>query len=305
MSSPSANRVSPVAVMVLAAAALGIGLFLGSGPPRCGGEPMSPGDSCYSYGHGTSSYDDEVAKNRAAPVWGAGIAALLAGWAIAIWIKESQPGGPPAASPDLLAAAPAAATSGLGVTAPGATTPPLARTPEEARMFMRLNPCVCGTAGVPGNDESYHVDGQLLQRYHGPCASCGRAREFRFRLPAEPPGESRFGDGTPSELIDPGVWFSVAAHCARALPTPLDTKGLDDAARDAARRNGARVLAAIDEVMAFLPAGASKVPESAFFSPQGLRFRSQYPGQFRRARLEALREAYRKFVAEATDTPKA
>jgi hypothetical protein len=79
------------------------------------------------------------------------------------------------------------------------------------------------------------------------------------------------------------------ATVARSCEWPIGPAGV---VVELPASTGPYEIAALDEVMAFLPAGASTVPESAFFSPQGLRFRSQYPGQFRRRRLEALREAY-------------
>jgi hypothetical protein len=112
-------------------------------------------------------------------------------------------------------------------------------------------------------------------------------------------GGARYGDGTPSELIDPGVWLAVADRYARR--TPGDGTGLDAATRRAARKDIAWAAAAVDEVLAFIPRGGTAVPAAAFTSEAGRRIRDREPGRFGRARLEAVRDTYRQIAAELAD----
>jgi hypothetical protein len=316
MSSAQPHRTSPVVLLVFAAAALGFGLYLGASAPHCGGKEMHPGDTCYSYKHGTSTYEEELAKNRSAPLWGGLVAVVFVAWAIGVWIKEADrtarpatpvaaggPGRP--AAPSAAAPRPAGSSARATSTVSSVTALPYARTPREAHLAMSMSPCPCGAADIPTTGAFFVIDGVSVRRYSGTCTSCGRPREFLYRLPdmplVAPPGQVRFGDGAPSELLDPGVWLGVADHYARL--SPFDASGLDAAGRRAARHNVATAVAAMDEVLAFLPPGAAAVPASAFFSPTGRAIRDREPGRFGRARLEAVRDTYREIVAELDGRP--
>ena len=168
---------------------------------------------------------------------------------------------------------------------------------------MSLQPCACGAADIPGESALFRLPEGFVRRYSGACRRCGRPREFTFRLlddlPVAGPGGARYGDGTPSELIDPGVWLAVADRYARR--TPGDAAGLDAAARRAARKDIAWAAAAVDEVIAFIPRGGAAVPAAAFTTEAGRRIRDREPGRFGRARLEAVRDTYRQIAAELAD----
>lgn len=183
------------------------------------------------------------------------------------------------------------------------TSPPLARTLAEAQLAMSLNPCSCGSADFVSHVALCEIDGAPVDRYSGACRSCGTHREFLFRVPPEPlasrSGEFRFGDGTPSQLLDPGVWLAVADHYARL--SPGDTSRLDPVGRRAARQTMTRAAAAMDEVIAFVPPGAARVPDSAFSSSMGRQVRDREPGRFGRGRLEVVRDTYRQILAELAD----
>jgi hypothetical protein len=73
----------------------------------------------------------------------------------------------------------------------------------------------------------------------------------------------------------------------------------NDAARDdrAARLALATALAAVDEVLKFIPPDADAVPPEAFRTYPGQTVFGREPGRFRRARLLAVREAYRDLLA--------
>ncbi|GAB2960817.1 hypothetical protein GCM10027280_57040 [Micromonospora polyrhachis] len=144
-----------------------------------------------------------------------------------------------------------------------------ARSTEEAMMFLRLNPCGCGSNEFPPSSATSRLPDAHLTRYEGNCVDCGRSRSYTFRLPANPasgPG-TRFGPaGRPSTIIDPGEWLAVArgseAEAAQsAMDHPAEREHVQDLLRLAAE--------AISEVLNFLPPGASAVPPEASWTPEG------------------------------------
>ncbi|MEU6580752.1 hypothetical protein [Nocardia sp. NPDC046763] len=174
-------------------------------------------------------------------------------------------------------------------------TLPLARTNAEARLYLTLQPCpTCGETRCQFRSAVVTVGDELASRYTGECPTCGTARAYEFRLPADilpPPADSvRFGADNPSELLDPGVWLWYADNCIRQVPPT--TAGLDDRAARTARHTLATALAAVEETLKFLPPATDRIPASAFTSPRGRATYETEPGRFTRPRLEALRDTY-------------
>ena len=157
----------------------------------------------------------------------------------------------------------------------------LARTPDEAHVYMDLHPCDCGETSFERRSSVIAIGDDLGRVYRGNCERCGKAREFRFRLPAEPLatlGQPEFGDDRPSELLDPGEWMLVAERHARvASPT---------------RRDLGIARAAMFEILKFMGTDDDSVPERAFTSARGREMRDEEPGRFGRARLEAVLATY-------------
>jgi hypothetical protein len=177
---------------------------------------------------------------------------------------------------------------------------PLARTVPEAHLYLDLHACECGETRFPRDSSTVLTpDGELAKRYTGTCPTCGRQRDFLFRLPEEiaipgPDSPDRYGGPQPSELIDPGEWLFVADRYADRVPA--DPAGLTEQQRAQARSSLETAAVAIGEVLKFVPPGADAVPPAAFVSDRG---RAQYraePGRFRAARLAAVRDAYRDLV---------
>lgn len=160
----------------------------------------------------------------------------------------------------------------------------LARTSAEAHLAMDLTPCACGETQFPRDSAVVRLGEELCSRYRGACARCGAARELVFRIPEDVmmpvPGEVRFGGAEPSELLDPGEWLAVAdVHAKRGTGTGLVT-----------------AIAALEEVLKFAPAGAERVPETAFTSERGRAVLAAEPGRFRVARLEIVLKTYRELL---------
>lgn len=166
----------------------------------------------------------------------------------------------------------------------------LARSHDEAQLYMDLHPCDrCGSVDVTWDDGLVFVAGGAARRYFGPCQSCGQDRSFLFLLPdprALPPASPgvRFGGETPSELLDAGEWLWVADLTASQVPTDNP---------DGAWRALAIATGAMDEILKFIPAEAQEVPDTAFWSVRGRRVRAEEPGRYRRERLELVRDFYR------------
>ena len=170
---------------------------------------------------------------------------------------------------------------------------PRARSSAEAHLFMDLRPCRCGETSFARHALTGTAGGELVTRYSGSCPQCGLAREFAFALPERPPpagAEPVFGGPEPSELLDPGEWLLVADRAAAQGPAH-GTGG------DGARHALGTAIAALGEVLKFLPQDAAAVPPEAFRTYPGQSLHDRELARFRRARLDAVREAYRELLA--------
>ncbi len=160
----------------------------------------------------------------------------------------------------------------------------VARSRDEARLFLDLTPCPdCGTVSPDWNHSIEDAGGELVSSYAAVCPGCGAEREYLFGLPErETAGEfPAFGGPEPSELLDPGQWLHVADLFASDVPE--DDPGL---ALAIAR-------AAVDEVVKFVPPGLDAVPPDAFWTEDGRRVHDAEPGRFRLDRLLLVRDIYR------------
>jgi hypothetical protein len=173
----------------------------------------------------------------------------------------------------------------------------LARSSPECRLYMDLHACSCGETGFAAE----HVlredaEGRLLAVYDGSCPRCGLPRRFTFVLDeALPPPPPAFGGPLPSRIICPGQFLLVADQAAASAPLTPSVEDPRRAERD--RLAVATAAAAVDEVLKFIPAGQSAVPEQAFTSPAGRAAHAREPGRFSRERLEATAAAHRATLA--------
>jgi hypothetical protein len=166
---------------------------------------------------------------------------------------------------------------------------------------MDLNPCRCGEIELDPQHWLEQVGDDLVANYQGNCPDCGAERTFRFVLdPQPPPPPPGYGGGTPSRLIDPGQFLWVAEQLAATVPAdPADLDPGED--REDALEAIETAVAAIEEVLKFIPPGADSVPEDVFTAPEGWMLYDQEPGRFRRERLRTLRDSYRRTLARYTD----
>jgi hypothetical protein len=172
----------------------------------------------------------------------------------------------------------------------------VARTRDEAQLYLELHPCPdCESLDTAWEQSLVEEDGELAISYAGICAGCQAERVYLFGRPAREArvqGWPTFGGPEPSELLDAGQWLEVADQAASTVPgEPLEP---------------GRVLsvagAAVDEVIKFIPAGQDAVPDEEFWTPQGQSVRDAEPGRFRLDRLLVVRDTYRELARESGAT---
>ena len=176
-----------------------------------------------------------------------------------------------------------------------------ARSSAECHLYMDLNPCRCGETEFDPEHRLEKLDGALVAGYQGTCPGCGTERAFRFVLdPGMPPPPPAYGGDKPSRLIDPGQFLWVAEQLAKSVPAdPADLYPGED--REEALEAVETAVAAIEEVLKFIPPGADAVPEEAFTTPEGWMVYHQEPGRFQLDRLRAVVDAYREVLTRYTD----
>lgn len=162
----------------------------------------------------------------------------------------------------------------------------VARSMAECHLYMTLHPCPrCGDASFRWSvHEAGERDGLRTSSYEGACPACGTIRRFDFVVLDANLAPPALGGPEPSSIIDPGEFLAAgdeAVRYAAASPGALPDEIADayDAATDA--------VAAVEEVLKFIPAGAATVPAAAFTSPAGRAVFAADPGRFERGRLEA------------------
>jgi hypothetical protein len=168
----------------------------------------------------------------------------------------------------------------------------IARSAPECRLFIELHPCVCGAAHATlRHCLRAGADGALIAVYSGACPLCGLPRLFEFELaPETPPLPPAFGGPAPSQIICPGQ-FALVADQESASAQLQPEVAAEDHARD--RDAVARALAAQEEIIKFIPAGADAVPARAFTSPEGQALYMRDPARFDEDRLRAVADSYR------------
>lgn len=156
---------------------------------------------------------------------------------------------------------------------------PRIRSAEEAYVVMAIHPCPrCGAETPPLASTFERRGDELVSIYRGPCG-CDLVRHFEFRLPDKTPVQSAgaldLGEGL-SQCLDPGQLMIA----------------VDLFARRSDRYSLQLATAALDEILAFVPDGADRVPEDAITSRAGWAVFEAGPERFRASRLRNVRESY-------------
>ena len=130
----------------------------------------------------------------------------------------------------------------------------VARSLEEARLYLDLHPHQCGYAGRYEPEFTLsRRDGQRVAVYQGTCAGCSERRRDEFAVPEV--AVAGYGADEPSRILDAGefLWTSDrAAEQAAALA------GSSDQAELASARGAIDVaIDALHEVLKFGPVGSA------------------------------------------------
>jgi hypothetical protein len=165
-----------------------------------------------------------------------------------------------------------------------------ARSVEEARLYLDLHGCECGERDFAFDHRLEQDGGSLVAVYSGTCPSCGTPRTVTFTLASDLLPAGVIGGPAPSRIIDPGefLWLSDAA----ASEVPVDLSGMSGQQLRDARQVMERAIAALGEVVKFIPSGRDDVPVEAFTSELGKELRRERPERFHRSDIEERLRSY-------------
>ncbi len=171
-----------------------------------------------------------------------------------------------------------------------------ARTVEEAFLYLDLHPCVCGQVQFDGTHELLVGENGTVLRLTGKCPSCDAERRYEFTLESV---ADQAGARKPSTLLDAAefVWLSDRA----ADRVPVDTGALSPVEVETARADLERAVELLDEVVAFIPEGATEVPPSLITSTTGKVLLVAEPGRFQLAELTQRIGLYQRKIAQLSD----
>jgi hypothetical protein len=168
----------------------------------------------------------------------------------------------------------------------------VARSSSECRLYLERHAHDCGEKAFQARSTLEKRGGDMYAIYEAACPKCGRLRRVEFLLhPEVPPPAPAYGGSKVSQIIDPGEFFLAADRAAKDAPDSL--KGLSPERAAYARARLTEAVAAMDEVLKFIPKGADDIPASAFTSAAGKEIYRKTPTRFIRSRLEAIANTYR------------
>ncbi len=169
-----------------------------------------------------------------------------------------------------------------------------ARSSEEADLYVDLECEMAGQVPVERKRKKRERRGKPFMLYEARCQS-GKLLEFEFEiggLPDPKPGLRRtvsYGGAQPSLIIDAGEWMLVSNRMAEAAPKSVS--GLSERKRREAASQVEDAIAALDEVVKFIPAKDDAVSSSSLFSPRGKTYFNKDIRRFRRQALADQRTA--------------
>lgn len=173
-----------------------------------------------------------------------------------------------------------------------------ARSVQEAALYLEMQSCgSCDEPGMPtATSEISDVDGRPVVRFAGPCPACGAERGYEFAIEAGQPGAPAFGGADRSTLLDPGAFLWAGDRAAGKVP--VDITGLDAAQREDAVAALQYAIAALDEVVKFIPAHALSVPQASFTTELGQALFRADPQRFSRDEITDRIASYRRGLAD-------
>ena len=155
---------------------------------------------------------------------------------------------------------------------------------------MELHPCECGAPSFEQRHWLEERGDELLAIYEGPCRGCKKVRRFELGLIDDlPPAPPAFGGPEPSQLIDPGEFLAAAERSAGHVPDDAPSRPTHE--RIVAKRELGIAIAALEEVLKFIPEGKERVPPECFNGTRPVY--DADPTRFDRRRVEQQIAGYR------------
>lgn len=172
----------------------------------------------------------------------------------------------------------------------------ISRSSLECHLYIELHPCPCGERRFSSVHKLLSADEGLLAVYEGTCPKCSIRRRFEFLLDPELPPGNKFGGIRLSTIVDAGQYLAVAEEAAKQVTADIARLGASE--KREARDWMNRAINALEEVLKWIPPHHDAVPFEALFTSSGKAIYQNEPGRFRRLRLEAVLDTYRKLLAE-------
>lgn len=130
----------------------------------------------------------------------------------------------------------------------------VARSLEEARLYLDLHPHSCGYAGRFEPEFTLsRRDGRLVATYEGTCAGCSERRRAEFAVPEVV--VAGYGADEPSRILDAGEFLWASDRAAERAAALADSS--DHADRATARAAIDVAIDALHEVLKFGPVTAA------------------------------------------------
>ncbi|MFG2042847.1 hypothetical protein [Dactylosporangium sp. NPDC048998] len=169
-----------------------------------------------------------------------------------------------------------------------------ARSTAEAQEYMMMALAECGDRLTIELVEAYMRGDRWVGTFIAGCAELGIRREFEVHADPVPEGVEggQFSYSTKvSTLIDAGEWYLVAS---RYLQAGADGEHQFDQAPSLALvedvyESYSRAIAAISEILKFIPPGQAAPPDPAFWTERGRSVREGVGDQLTRSFLEPAR----------------
>lgn len=167
-----------------------------------------------------------------------------------------------------------------------------ARTAEEADLYVDLEAEAEGEVPESRKRKKTERRRQTFWSYQVRCKS-GKLLEFEFELdglPEPKPGLRRnvdYGGAEPSRIIDAGEWLKVADRWAGEAPRSL--AGLPERQRREAAGTLEKAIAAVGEILKFIPHGSDRVSSTSLLNNRGKTYFNKDVRRFTRTALEQLK----------------
>ncbi len=159
---------------------------------------------------------------------------------------------------------------------------------QEEYFYMMVNPCDCGGAWFPADQQIERGDDRVAHRIEAKCSRCGKERTFPFELPGEahPDGPTQVREinatDEPSRAVDLAQWLDLAEFYLTRI------EKLKDNVRKAQSLLDARLC--LEEALKFYGPDDAEPPAEALWSKASRKKARRQADTFRRETIEKMLE---------------